>query len=133
MFPDFGDLVFGSPLYWGFSFPSFKMYYRLLNCCELTRTHDVILFNLFFMLGFSFIVKILNISLLSGIYPLPTIHSLLVTLYETEYLIGICLVLTRYGQTLIQTGRLMNTQTPGIGSKPCHIQKQLKAAPGKAD
>ena len=29
------------------------------------------------------------VSLLSGIYPLPAIHSLLVTLYVTEYLIGI--------------------------------------------
>ena len=29
------------------------------------------------------------ISLLSGIYPLPAMHSLLVTLNVTEYLIGI--------------------------------------------
>ena len=29
------------------------------------------------------------VSLLSGIYPLPAMHSLLVTLYVTEHLIGI--------------------------------------------
>ena len=77
-----------------------------LEYLEYVRIHYIVkILNLYIILSCT------HLSLLSSIYPLPAMHSLLVTLYVTEYLISINQRLSKW--------------------QPCHIQMQLKLRPVK--